>query len=172
MRDRKPGSYVSMVSLAFDRPRLMVFIAKHLRDNAVDQTKSREDRYAWRQTLVLVQQHAYVHLQLFRRAANALQTTLRQLFDRLLPLPTARNPLAVSQQQLDAYLNNLGEFITAIVQLELWQKTCDWEKTDYPELSRKISRAGAVFMTQGLKVNCAPRPDLPEIPVPPVPIRP
>ena len=171
MPDRTLGSYVSMISLKFDNPRLVVFIAKHLHENAFDPTKSREDRYAWQQTLLAVQKHAYVHLQLFRRAAKAMELTLQELLHRLLPLPTARSPLPVSKEELDAYLHKLGEFITGLVQLELWEKTCDWEKKDYPELSRKIFQAGAVFMTHGLKVKCAPRPDLPDLPVPPVPIR-
>jgi hypothetical protein len=172
MPDRKPGSYLSMLSLKFDGPRLLVCIAKHLYDNAFDAAKSREDRNAWRQILGLVQQHAYVHLRLFRAAAGSMENTLKELFNRLLPLPTAKKPLAVSKEQLDTYVQSLGEFVTAMVQLELWEKTCDWERTDYPELSRKISRTGAVFIPQGLKVKCAPKPVLPDLPVPRLPIKP
>jgi hypothetical protein len=39
------------------------------------------------------------------------------------------------------------------------------------ELSQKIFRAGAVFLPHGLKVNCGPKPDLPGVPLPPVPIK-
>ena len=170
MRDRKPGSYVSMISLAFNNPQLSIFIAKHLRDNAFDQSKARMDRHAWRQTLALVKTHADVHLRIFRSATKALENSLRELFNRLLPLPTAKKPAGVSKQELDAYMNSLGELAIAIVRLELWQKTCDWEKTDYPELSRKIQLAGAVFMPQGLKVKCGPKPDLPDLPTAPVAI--
>jgi len=172
MPDRKPGSYLSLLSLKFDAPRLSVFIAKHLRENAFDQSKSREGRYAWQQTLLLVQKHAYVHLKLFRRAAEDLQKVLQGLFNRLLPLPTGKKPLAVPQAQFEAYLQSLGEFLNAVVKLEFWEKTCDWEKKDYPELSQRINKAGAVFMPHGLKVNCGSRPDVPDLPVPPVPIRP
>ena len=172
MPDRKPGSYLSMLSLQFDGPRLAVYIAKHLYENASDSAKSREDRNAWRQILQLVQQHAYVHLRLFRAAAASMQNTLQELFNRFLPLPTVGRPMAVPKKHLDAYVQSLGQFITAMVQLELWEKTCEWEKTDYPELSRKISRAGVLFLPQGLKVKCAARPDVPDLPVPPAPIRP
>jgi hypothetical protein len=168
MRDRKPGSYVSMISLAFDKPQLSISIAKHLRDNAFDQTKAKMDRHAWRQTLALVETHAAVHLRIFRSATQALENSLRELFNRLLPLPTAKKPAGVSKQELDAYMKSLGELLVAIVRLELWQKTCDWEITDYPELSRKIQRAGAVFIPRGLKVKCGPKPDLPAIPTAPV----
>jgi hypothetical protein len=168
----KPGSYVSSVSLKFDKPQFTIFIAKHLRDNAFNQAKSRAERYAWHKTLLPIQEHAYVHLKLFRRAAQDLENVLRGLFSQLLTLPTVQRPLAVSKQRLDSYLNSLGEFLTAIVQLELWEKTCGWEKEDYPELTRKINRAGAVFIAAGLKVKCAPRPDLPDVPVPPAAIRP
>ena len=172
MPGRKPGSYLSLLSLKFDEPRLVVFIAKHLYENAFDDTKSREDRNAWRQILGLVQKHAYVHLRLFRAAAGSMENTLQELFSRLLPLPTAKKPLTVPKERLDAYLQRLGEFIAALVPLEFWEKTCGWERSDYPELSRKISRAGVVFMPQGLKVKCAPRPQLPELPVPPLPMKP
>jgi hypothetical protein len=172
MPGRKPGSYLSLLSLKFDEPRLFVFIAKHLYENAFDDTKSREDRNAWRQILGLVQKHAYVHLRLFRAAAGSIENTLAELFNRLLALPTAKKPLAVSKEQLDAYLQRLGEFIAALVQLEFWEKTCGWERSDYPELGRKISRAGVLFMPHGLKVKCAPKPQLPELPVPPLPLKP
>jgi hypothetical protein len=124
MPGRKPGSYLSLLSLKFDEPRLFVFIAKHLYENAFDDTKSREDRNAWRQILGLVHQHAYVHLRLFRAAAGSLEDTLQELFSRLLPLPTAKRPLSVPKERLDAYLQRLGGFIAALVQLEFWEKTC------------------------------------------------
>jgi hypothetical protein len=63
------------------------------------------------------------------------------------------------------------KFLNAIVVLEFWEKTCDWEKKDYPELSNKINRVGAVSIPAGLKVDCGPKPDLPDTPLPPVPIK-
>ena len=171
MPDRKPGSYLSVMSLKFDGPRLFVCIAKHLYENAFDGAKSREERNAWRQILRLVYQHAYGHLRLFRAAAGSMENTLQELFSRLLPLPTSKKPLAVPKDQLDAYMLSLGVFITAMVQLELWEKTCDWEKTDYPVLNRKLSKIPGLFMPQELEVKCTPKPVLPDLPVPPVPIR-
>jgi hypothetical protein len=138
MPNGKPGSYVSMLSVRFDKPQFAVFIAKHLWENSHDQSKSREYRHAWRQTLLPVLTHAYVHLKLFRRAAEDMENVLQELFNRLLPLPSAKKPLAVSKDRLDEYLNSLGEFLIAILKLEFWEKTCDWEKKDYPELSQKI----------------------------------
>jgi hypothetical protein len=167
----KPGSYVSSLTVKFDRPQFTVFIANHLWANSRDMSMAGADRNNWNRTRLLIQEHAYIHLKIFRRATGNLEKALRELFNRLLPLPTAKKPLPVSKEQLDDYLNRLGEFLTAIIIRECWEKTCDWEKKDYPELSRKINRVGAVFMPDGLKVDCGSTPSLPEIPLPPVPIK-
>lgn len=161
------GSYVSMLSVTFDAPRFTVLIANHLLENARDKTKSREDRASWVQTLQLVRTHAYVHLQIYRRAARTMEKVLREILNRLVPIPTAKKPLAVSKKQLDEYLHGVGVFLNAVVVREFWEQTCGWEKQDYPELSRKINRAGAVFIPEGLKVNCGPKPSVPNIPLPP-----
>jgi hypothetical protein len=165
------GSYVSMLSVTFAAPRFTVLIAKHLLENARDKTKSSEDRANWVQTLQLVRTHAYVHLQIYRSAAQTMEKVLREIVNRLIPFPTAKKPLAVSKKQLDEYLHGIGAFLNTIVLREFWEKTCDWEKQDYPGLSRKINKAGAVFMPDGLKVNCGAKPNLPNIPIPPVPER-
>jgi hypothetical protein len=165
------GSHVSRLSVTFDAPRFTVLIANHLLENAQDKTKSREHRANWLQTLRLIRAHAYVHLQIYRRAARAMEKVLREILNRLVPIPTAKKPLAVSKKQLDEYLHGVGDFLNAIVVREFWEKTCDWEKQDYPELSRKINRAGAVFMPTGLKVNCGPKPSVPSIPLLPVPVK-
>jgi len=161
------GSYVSMLSVTFDAPRFTVLIANHLLENARDKTKSREHRANWLQTLQLIRAHAYVHLQIYRRAARTMERVLREVLNRTVLIPTAKKPLAVSKKQLDEYLHGVGDFLNAIVLREFWEKTCDWEKQDYPELSRNINRAGAVFMPEGLKVNCGPKPSVPNIPLPP-----
>ncbi len=171
MPGRRAGSFVSMVSLEFDNPQFVVSIAKHLDENASDTTKPIEYRQTWRRIRAAVREHAYAHLAIFRRASEAMENTLQELFNRLLVLPSDKKPLAVSKQELDMYLHSLGKFIPAIVQLELWEKTCDWEKRDYPKLSQNIRSAGA-FLPLDLEVNCGPKPDLPDLPVPPVPIRP
>jgi hypothetical protein len=168
----KSGTYVSLASFKFDNPQFTIFIAKHLKENAFDQTKTRMERQAWYQTLLLIQEHAYVHLKLFRRAAQNMERVLRKLFDQLLPLPSAKTPLVASQPELDAYMKSLGEFLTALVHLELWEKSCGWEKQDYPKLSEEINKAGAVYIPGGLKVMCDPKPVLPNMPVPSVPIKP
>jgi hypothetical protein len=171
MPDGKPGSYVSMLSVTFDRPKFAVYIAKHLWDNSHDLTMHVRDRNTWRQILLLVQNHAYVHLEFYRLAAKMLEKVLQELFNRLLPLPTIKKPLAVSQKELDGYMLKLGEFLTVIVKREFWEKTCDWEKKDYPELRNKIQKMPGTFIPTGLKVDCGSNPRLPDIPLPPVPIK-
>jgi hypothetical protein len=171
MPNGKPGSFVSMLSVGFDNPRFSVLLAKHLRESSLDRSQSREGRNAWRQTLILIQEHAYVHLKLYRSAAENMQKVLQELLNRLLPLPNAKKPLEVSKEKLDEYLKRLGEFLNAMVTLEFWERTCNWETEDYPKLSRNINRAGAVYLPRGLEVNCGKRPRSPEILLPPVPIK-
>jgi hypothetical protein len=174
MSDGKPGSYVSWLSVKFDNPKFTVFIAKHLWEKSHDSTMETRDRNPWGQILLLVRNHAYVHLDIYRRAAKNMEKVLQELFSRLLPLPTAKKPLAVAKDQLDEYLIRLGEFITAIINLEFWEKTCAWEKKDYPELSKKIQSVQGVdpvITRLELKVKCGSKPKLPNIPLPPISIK-
>jgi len=172
MSDGKPGSYVSSLSVKFDNASCTVHIAKHFYENSKDTTTSAQVRNGWSNVIRLIQTHAYGHLDLYRRAAKNMGKVLEEMFSRLLPLPTAKRPLAVSQNELDVYMFKLGEFLTAIVNLEFWQKNCDWEKEDYPRLGKKINDVGVVGISPaGLAVVCSSKPHLPNIPLPPVPIK-
>jgi hypothetical protein len=164
------GSYVSTLSVAFDNPRFTVNIAKHLRDNAQDQTRTNQDRSNWLRTCGLVLTHTYEHLKIYRRTAQTMEKVLREVMNRLLPLPTLERPLAVSKGELDDYLYGVGEFLHAVVVRECWEKTCDWEKQDYPKLTRSIRLAGAMSLITALTVNCGPKPSVPNVPLPPVPV--
>jgi hypothetical protein len=95
-----------------------------------------------------------------------MEKVLQELFSRLLPLPIANKPLAVSKEKLDEYLKSLAVLLSAIVKREFWKKTCDWEKKDYPELRKKITKMPGSFIPTGLKVDCGSEPALPHIPSP------
>jgi hypothetical protein len=69
-------------------------------DNSQDPTMETRDRNTWGQILLLVRYHAYVHLDIYRRVAGNMEKVLQELFSRLLPLPIANKPLAVSKEKL------------------------------------------------------------------------
>jgi hypothetical protein len=100
-----------------------------------------------------------------------MEKMLQELFGRLLLLPTGKNPLGVSQMELDEYMQNLVEFLNAIVKREFWKKTCEWDRQDYPVLFNKMSKLPGVFMPMGLNLNCGYEPILPNIPILPIPIK-
>ncbi len=174
MPDSKPGSYVSSLSVKFDNPKFSVFVAKHLWDRSYDSTRETEERNTWHQILLLIRTHAYVHLDIYRRAAKTMEKVFQELFSRLLPLPTVKKPLAVSKDKLDEYLVRLGQFLTTLVDLEFWEKTCDWERKDYPVLSKKIQslpNMDPVLTRLDFKVKCGSKPELLSLPLPPLPIK-
>ena len=163
----KPGSYVSLLGISFDNPRFQVSIARHLRDNAKDATKQTRERNQWGRILFLIRTHAFSHLDIFRNAARNLEAVFKELFKQF-PVPTAKKPWAIPKEDLDTYLNSVGKFLGAVVEREFWEKTCEWEKKDYPVLTKTLSSLD-VFLPQGLQVNCGPKPKSPDVPLPPAP---
>jgi hypothetical protein len=163
MRDNTPGSYVSSLSIEFEKPAFSVRIARHLYENATDKTKQADWRIKWKIILRRVHKHAYVHLGRFRKAAAKMEKEIQKSIGNL---PTSAKPLGVRKADLDDYMTKLGSYLSARVELELWKTTCDWEKKDYPRLLKGIP---GVFGT--LKLNCGPRPRLPPTPGLPIPVR-
>ena len=128
MPNGRSGSFVDSLSVIFNNPKFVVFIAKHLKENSHDPGMETRDRNAWGQILHLVRKHAYVHLDIYRHTAENLEKVFKTLFGKLLLLPTVEKPLAVSKDKLDEYLIRLGEFLTSIIDLEFWEKTCVFGK--------------------------------------------
>jgi hypothetical protein len=150
-------SFVTDVGVHFTQATFEFFIARHLNENRHDASLPRDVRLTWMRIFERVRQHALEHFARYRRVVEATRTALEQ---RFAALPTRSRRVRLTQRELESYMLDLLTHLSARLQFDLWQTTCDWEREDYPRLLRGISGVSGTF-----RPACAPRPTVPPEPI-------
>ncbi|WP_074405560.1 eCIS core domain-containing protein [Aquimarina megaterium] len=152
-------SYVQEAGITLANPTLLLFVARHIHENASGYALPRAQRIPWIQIKRRILAHATHHFTIYRDVVAQMRALI--LAD-LSALPSSANPANVSQSQLDTFLVSRLQYWMAKLRHKLWEETCNWEHTDYPRLFRDIpSVSGSVIP------DCGSEP-----PVPPYPIVP
>lgn len=158
------SSFVTDIGLRMTQPTFQYFIARQLYENMNDRGKPAGERVTWRRLHDRIRQHAQEHFTRYRQVTDTMRQMISQ---RFAALPTRNSPIRIPQQELETYTRNLLLYLVARLRFELWQTTCDWERTDYPNLPRGIPNVQGRFVPA-----CDPRPSVPPEPIMPVVVTP
>ena len=157
------SSFVTDIGIRLAQPTFEYFISSHIYDNMNDQVQTTAVRIAWKRVNGRIQAHAQEHFNRYRQVVASMQQTIMK---RFAALPTCNNPIQIPQQELEAYVDKLLDYLVALLQFELWKTTCDWEKKDYPNLLKGTGVSG------NLVPACYPQPTVPPNPTMPVVVKP
>ena len=158
------SSFVTDVEISFTQSDFEYFIARHIDENMNNPALSRGDRITWKRIDNRIRIHAQEHFRRYRQVVAWMRQTIMQ---QLTALPNRNNPIQIPQRDLEAYLSNLLPYLVAQLRFELWETTCDWEKTDYPRLLQGIPNVQGRFVPA-----CDPRPVVPRQPILPLVVTP
>ena len=155
------SSFVREIHFTFTQSVFQYFIAKHINENKEDQTKTTGERVIWRKVHAAIMKHAREHFNRYRQVIAAMKQEFTQIFQGL---PSPINMVQLPQQELEAYVNSLLDYLTAKLDHELWQKTCEWEHADYPTLLKGTG----IELSSPLNPTCDPEPKVPQNPTMPI----
>lgn len=158
------SSYVTDIGLQLTRPRFEYFIARHIYQRSRGHGLDRGARGTWITIHSRVRRHAREHFTRFRQVIRSMRQSISQSFAAL---PTRDNPVQIPQAELEAYIDSLLRYYVARIAYELWETTCEWERTDYPRLLR-----GIPSVSGSIRPACDPEPSVPPQPIMPVVVRP
>lgn len=156
-------SYVT--SVAFDlNPTYEYRIAEELWTNSQRRASTGSPQamaaIKWRQVYDIVREHADEH---FARYAAVLRTMEGRIETALRQLPSGIDPVAVSEAVLQSYVEELVRHYNGRINYLAWERTCDWERTDYPRVERRVNAIpGAPRIT--LVPACGTPPSVPPEP--------
>lgn len=153
-------SFVTDIGIRFTRADFEYFIAQHIFENMNDHGLDVSTRVIWRQIHGRIMVHAREH---FVRYRQVVETMRQDFLQRFSALPNRNNPIQIPKQDLETYVNDLLQYLTARLHYELWQTTCNWEHTDYPTLLRGLSVSGSFVPACGSAPVVPPEPQLPII---------
>lgn len=125
-------SFVRSAGIRLDNPRLEFFIASHILERARGRTGGSPNT-TWITVRRRIETHAREHFAIYRRITDRFE---REITLDLQSLPSQQNPTDVSQTVLETYVDSLLRYWIANLQYQLWFETCEWERTDYPNLNR------------------------------------
>ncbi|HEX8560015.1 MAG TPA: hypothetical protein VF668_18105 [Pyrinomonadaceae bacterium] len=151
------ASFVTDVGLRITRPRFEFFIATHIRDNRSDPSRPAPERLTWWRIYERIRLHALEH---FARYGRVVAATRADLERRFAALPRRGRPARMPQQELETYLRDLLAHLDGRLRYDLWDTTCQWERTDYPRLLSGIPNVQGSF-----RPACDPRPTAPPEPL-------
>jgi len=156
------GAYVTSVDFNMENSRFEYFIASELIERS-GRSGDPGERSCWIQIVSRIRRHAREH---FIRYRNVVAATRTEIIEELNALPRRSRPLDVPEADLRAYVDALLRCWHARLAYRLWSVTCEWERTDYPAISRDVRCFSGVF-----PINCGDAPSVPASPLPPVPVR-
>lgn len=81
-------------------------------------------------------------------------------------LPSKSKPVELKQTTLEKYIKDLLIYQDAKLKHELWRTNCEWDKKDYPNLTKGLWCVGGAPIP-----DCGKKPSLPTLPVLPKLIR-
>lgn len=154
------SSFVTDIGIRFTRANFEYFIAQHIYENMNDLGRDISERVTWRRIHGRIVVHAREH---FVRYRQVVETMRQDFLQRFSALPNRNNPIQISKQDLETYVNSLLQYLTARLHFELWQTTCNWEHTDYPTLLRGLSVGGRFVPACGTAPAVPQEPTLPII---------
>jgi len=158
------SSFVTDVTIRFTQSDFEYFIARHIYENMNDRGREVSERIVWRQIHGRIMRHAHEHFVRYRQMTDQIRQDFLQRFSAL---PNRNSPIQIPQHELESYMTSLLQFLVARMQRQLWQTTCDWERTDYPVLLRGIPNVGGRFVPA-----CGSPPVVPPEPILPVIVTP
>ncbi len=158
------SSFVTDIGIRFTRADFEYFIARHIYENMNDRVRDISERNIWRQIHGRIRVHAHEHFVRYRQIVDAMHQDFQQRFSAL---PNRNSPIRIPQQDLEAYVSSLLQYLVARLHYELWQTTCNWERTDYPNLLRGIPNVSGRFVPA-----CGSAPVVPPEPVMPIVVTP
>lgn len=150
-------SYVTEAGIRLINKRFEYFIAQHIQENM----NFGNNQEIWHDINRSIRNHSREHFIQYRQTVNE---TKRAFYNRIVNLPNRFNPIQLSQERLENYVEALLRYFTAKLHFELWQVKCNWERTDYPRVLRRVGNVGG-----RLTPNCGTQPPTP---VPPTMITP
>lgn len=150
-------NYVSEAGIRLINTRFEYFIAHHIQENM----NFGNNRGIWHDINRSIRTHSREHFNQYSQTVNEAK---REFYNRLVTLPNRFNPIQVRQERLENYIEALLRYFVAKLHFELWQVKCDWERTDYPRVLRRVGNVGG-----RLTPNCGTQPPTP---VPPTMITP
>lgn len=151
------SSFVTDVGLRLTRPRFEFFIAAHIRDNRSDPSRPASERLTWWRIYERVRRHALEHFARYDRAVAATRAALER---RFAALPRRSRPARMPRRELETYLRDLLLHLDGRLRYDLWDTTCQWERTDYPRLLSGIPNVQGSFTPA-----CDPQPVVPPEPL-------
>ncbi|MBA4058102.1 MAG: hypothetical protein C0490_25515 [Marivirga sp.] len=158
------SSFVTDIGIRFTRADFEYFIARHIYDNMTDRTKDVSERIIWRRIHGRILIHSREHFARYRQVVDSMRQDFLQRFSAL---PNKNNPIQISQQELEAYVSSLLQYLVAKLQFELWKTTCNWEHADYPNLLKGIPNVSGRFVPA-----CGQQPVVPPAPILPIVVTP
>lgn len=158
------SSFVTDVEIRLTQARFEYFIARHIQEGRSNRT-NRRARITWTQIHRRIKTHAREHFVLYRQTVDEME---EQFYEKLSSLPNRFNPVQVSQQELETYVESLLRYLIARLRYRLWQVTCNWERTDYPNILQGIPNV----ISGRLTPSCGPQPTVPPVPVLPTRVTP
>ena len=164
MNGSNESSFVTEVSIRFTRSDFEYFIARHIYENMNDYARQISERIIWRRIHGRILVHAREHFVRYRQMTDQIRQDFLQRFSAL---PNRTHPIMIPQAELELYMISLLQFLVARMKFQLWQTTCDWERTDYPVLLRGIPNVSGRFVP-----NCGTPPVVPPEPSMPIVVSP
>ncbi len=158
------SSFVTDIGIRFTRADFEYLIARHIYENMNDRGRDISERIIWRQIHSRIMVHAREHFVRYRQIVDAMQQDFQQRFSAL---PNRNSPIQIPQHELETYVSSLLQYLVARLHYELWQTTCNWERTDYPNLLRGIPNVSGRFVPA-----CGSAPVVPPEPVLPIVVTP
>ncbi len=158
------SSFVTDVTIRFTRSDFEYFIARHIYENMNDRGRDVSERIIWRQIHGRILRHAHEHFVRYRQMTDQIRQDFLQRFSAL---PNRNSPIQITQHELESYMISLLQFLVSRMQYQLWQTTCDWERTDYPVLLRGIPNVSGRFVPA-----CGSPPAVPPEPILPIIVTP
>ena len=149
-------SYVTNVSIRFN-PHYEHRIAKKFYSN---QQRGKPGATTWRQVYNLIREHSVEH---FVRYDEVLRQIKIDLEAELRQLPSGIDPVLVSKTTLRDYVGKLLKHFNDRLNHEAWKTTCDWEKQDYPRLSKRVNSIPSVYLGK-LTPQCGSPPQIAQKP--------
>jgi hypothetical protein len=159
-------SYVRRVSFGYANPSFEFFIASHILENSIDQTKDPKERRLWDRLKYKINEHAIEH---FNRYRAVVQMEYSNMYKELDKLPTFNTPIPLPKAELEKYVQLLLQFLMENLRHELWKTTCDWEAADYPNIIPWVNKGQVVTLSvSNLPINCGPAPAVSKKPTLPI----
>ena len=134
----QPGayqSYVQQAGITLTNTNFSLFVASHIHNNAFGTNLPASQRIPWIQIRNRVLAHARHHFTIYRSVINQWKA---QVTADLSGLPAQGNPINIAPNVLDTFLVSRLQYWVSKLEYDLWQETCNWERTDYPLIFRGI----------------------------------